>query len=139
MNNILKISEAASIALHAMIILAQKKDGLVSVKDIAGQLKISGNHLSKVLQRLVKAELIVSIKGNKGGFKLAKNPETINFLEIYEVIDGKFKPSACLLNKPSCIHQCIMGDLTNSINKQVENFFKNTKLADFINYTDSTK
>jgi len=132
MSNILRISEAASIALHAMIILTQKQDELVSVKDIASQLEISGNHLSKVLQRLVKAGLVVSIKGSKGGFKLAKNPETINFLEIYEAIDGKFKPSTCLLNKASCMHQCIMGGLTNSINKQVEDFFNNTKLTDFI-------
>jgi len=132
MSNILKISEAASIALHAMIILTQKKNELVSVKDIANQLDISGNHLSKVMQRLVKAELVVSIKGNKGGFKLAKDPDTINFLEIYEAIDGKYKPSTCLLNKPSCVHSCIMGDLTGSINKQVEDFFKKTKLTDFI-------
>ena len=132
MSNILKISEAASIALHAMIILTKKQNEIVSVKDIASQLEISGNHLSKVLQRLVKAELVVSIKGNKGGFKLAKNHETINFLEIYEAIDGKFKPSTCLLNKPSCTHTCIMGNLMGSINKQVAEFFQKTKLTDFI-------
>lgn len=132
MSNILKISEAASIALHAMIILARKQNELISVKDIAGQLEISGNHLSKVMQRLVKAELVTSVKGGKGGFKLAKKPEDINFLEIYEAIDGKFKPSTCLLNKPSCMHECIMGSLTNSVNKQVEEFFKNTRLTDFV-------
>ncbi|HBG48509.1 MAG TPA: Rrf2 family transcriptional regulator [Cyanobacteria bacterium UBA9971] len=132
MSNILKISEAASIALHAMLILASKGNKLVSVKDIAGKLNISENHLSKVLQRLAKAGLVVSIKGNKGGFRLAKNPDTINFLEIYEAIDGKFKPSACLLNKPSCSHACIMGDLMNSINKQIEEYFSKTKLTEFI-------
>ncbi len=132
MSNILRISEAASIALHSMIILAQKRNELVSVKDIAGQLEISGNHLSKVLQRLVKADLVISIKGNKGGFKLAKKPEDISFLEIYEAIDGRFKPSTAFLNKASCMHTCIMGGLTNSINKQVEEFFQKTLLADFI-------
>jgi Rrf2 family protein len=131
MSSILKISEASSIALHAMIILASQKDRLVSVKDIAMQLEVSGNHLSKVMQRLVKSELVLSIKGSKGGFKLAKAPEETTFLEIYEAIDGKFKPSACLLNKANCMHTCIMGGLTGSINKQVEEFFKNTKLSDF--------
>jgi len=132
MSNLLKISEAASIGLHAMIILANHPNELVSVKDIAMQLDISGNHLSKVLQRLVKSELVVSIKGSKGGFKLAKKPEDVTFLEIYEAIDGKFKPSSCLLNKVGCVHKCIMGELVGSINKQVEDFFKNTKLTDFI-------
>jgi len=81
MSNILRISEAASIALHAMIILASKQEELVSVKDIASQLEISGNHLSKVLQRLVKAELVISIKGSKGGFKLVKNKFTKQLTE----------------------------------------------------------
>jgi len=134
--SILKISEAASIALHSMIILATREDEVVSVKDIAAELEISGNHLSKVLQRLAKAELVFSIKGNKGGFILAKNPAEITFLEIYEAIDGKFKPSACLLNKPACPHKCIMGGLTDSINKQVKEFFTNTKLVDFIKTSD---
>lgn len=132
MNNLLKISEAASIGLHAVIILANSRNILVSVKDISATLDISGNHLSKVLQRLVKAELVISIKGGKGGFKLAKSPEDINFMEIYEAIDGKFKPSPCLLNKISCQGNCIMGGLTNSINKQVEEFFIKTRLVDFI-------
>ena len=131
MSSILKISEAASIALHSMIILASKQEELVSVKEISSQLEVSANHLSKVLQRLVKEGLVVSIKGSKGGFKLSKNPEEITFLEIYEAIDGKFRPSACLLNKDSCEHTCIMGGLTSSINKQVEEFFRKTKLTDF--------
>jgi len=133
MSGILKISEAASIGLHAMIILAQKQNQLVSVKDIASQLEISGNHLSKVMQRLVKSELVLSIKGNKGGFKLAKPSEEITFLQVYEAIDGRYNPSTCLLNKAFCSHKCIMGELTFSVNKQVEDFFKKTKLSDFLN------
>lgn len=132
MSNILKISEAASIALHAMLILAKNGERLTSVKDIAGKLGVSENHLSKVLQRLAKAGLVESIKGSKGGFKLAKKPEIINFLDIYEAIDGKFQPSACLLNRPSCLHTCIMGDLMTSINKQVEEYFSKTNLLEFI-------
>lgn len=131
MGNVLKISEAASLALHAMAVMAQNKDKLVSVKEIADSLDVSYNHLSKVLQRLVKTELVLSIKGYGGGFKLAKNPEEITFLEIYEAIDGRFNPSKCLLDKKECAQKCIMGDLLVSINKQVEEFFSNTKLSDF--------
>lgn len=132
-SHLLKISDAASIGLHAMIVIASDKDGgFLTVKDIAKNLDVSANHLSKVLQRLVKEELVVSIKGNKGGFRLAKAPDDTTFLEIYEAIDGKLRPSPCLLNKAVCIHTCIMGGLTQSINRQVETFFRNTKLADFI-------
>lgn len=130
--SILKISEAASIALHAMIILAKNQDKLISVKEIAISLDISANHLSKVMQRLNKAGLIDSIKGYNGGFKLIKKPEDINFLKIYELIDGELSGSKCLLAKNECSQECILSDLVVSVNKQVREKFEKTKLSDFI-------
>ncbi len=134
MSSILKISEAASLALHSMIILAKKGDQVVSVKEISEMLNISANHLSKVMQRLVKADLVLSIKGNKGGFKLALPPAKLTLLDIYEAIDGKFKPSSCLLskNKPCEPDKCFLGELLISVNKEVEEHFKNKKLSSFI-------
>lgn len=129
--SLLKISEAASIALHAMIELAKSKNKLVSVREIAERLDISANHLSKVMQRLVKAGLIESIKGFNGGFKLCTDPEKINFLEIYEIFDGKLKDSNCLLANNECKTNCIFGDLVSSVNRQVREKFSKTKLSDF--------
>lgn len=131
MGNILKISEAASLALHAMTIMSQKKDKLVSVKEISEMLNVSANHLSKVMQRLVKAELVISIKGYGGGFKLAKKPEDVSFLDIYEAIDGRFNPTNCLINRGNACVNCIMGSFVESINNQVEEYFSKTTLKDF--------
>jgi Rrf2 family protein len=133
MNSILKISEAASLGLHGMIILAQHRDEVVSVKYMAEQLDVSANHLSKVMQRLVKTGLVTSVKGNRGGFQLAQEPEKITLLDIYEAIDGKFNPSGCLLGRNACAAgECILGDLIRSVNKQVEDHFRGTKLNSFI-------
>lgn len=130
--SILKISEAASIALHAMIELAKKQDKLISVKEIANTLDVSANHLSKVMQRLTKAGFVESIKGFNGGFKIAGKVEDITFLEIYELFDGKLKDSNCLLAHQECKSNCIFGDLISSINKQVKEAFVKTKLSDFV-------
>lgn len=131
-NNILKISEAASIALHAMIELAQNQDKLISVKEISAKFDVSSNHLSKVMQRLNKAGLIASIKGFNGGFKLTVKPEEVTFLEIYELFDGKLRTTNCILQKHDCGDKCIFGDLIFSINNQVRERFERTKLSDFI-------
>ena len=129
--SILKISDAASLALHAMIILTQNRKRLVSVKEISSTLDVSANHLSKVMQRLSKAGFIESIKGFNGGFKLSINPEDVNFLELYEIFDGKIKDSNCLLMKNECGDKCIFGGLISSINHQVIEKFEKTKLSDF--------
>ncbi len=131
-STILKISDAASIALHAMIVLATNQDKLVSVKDISTQLDVSANHLSKVMQRLTKSGFIESIKGYNGGFRLSVSPEKISFLEIYEAFDGKLKGSTCLLGKDKCAHTCLFGDLVSSVNKQVKEKFESTKISDFM-------
>lgn len=130
-DSILKISEAASLALHAMIVLSQNQKRLVSVKEIANTLDVSANHLSKVMQRLNKAGFIESIKGFNGGFKLSVAPEDVTFLEIYEIFDGKIKNSNCLLLNKDCGDKCIFGDLISSINRQVRERFEKTKLSDF--------
>lgn len=134
MNSILKISEACSLALHSMIVLAERQDRFVSAKEISEVLEVSSNHLSKVLQRLAKAKLVSSVKGLNGGFKLAKPAELVTFLIIYEAVEGKFEPTNCLLGNKVCKKQtgCNMGTLVTSINKQILDYFKNTKLSQFV-------
>lgn len=130
-NSLLKISEAATIGLHAMIMLAKNHEKMLTLNIIAKALNVSPNHLSKVMQRLNKAGFIESIKGYNGGFKMALNPEEVSFLEIYETFDGKLKCGNCLLTN-NCEKDCIFGDLVSSVNKQVKDKFEQTKLSDFI-------
>lgn len=130
--SILKISEATSLALHAMMILTKNQKKLVSVKEIATELDVSANHLSKVMQRLNKAGFIDSIKGFNGGFKLSVAPGKVTFLEIYELFEGKLKSSNCLLNNRECGDKCMFGDLISSVNNQVKERFEKTKLSDFL-------
>lgn len=132
MNSILRISDAASIAFHTMYILASNNDKLFSTKEIALTLNVSENHLAKVLQRLAKVGLVSSARGPKGGFVLGKKPQEITLLDIYEVIDGPLNPATCLIGKPVCNNNCILGDLIESINKKVTEQFKSTKLSQFV-------
>lgn len=134
MQSVLKISDAASIALHAMTYITFHRDETVCTKEIANNFGVSANHLSKVLQRLVKAGLLRSVKGPSGGFELTRKCEDISFLEIYEAIDGKLSTGCCLFGKDLCqCETCIMGDFLNKTNKSVREFFGNKRLSDFCN------
>ena len=132
MQSIAKISEATAIALHAMIYICNKGKETSSVKEIAQKFNISDNHLSKVLQRLVKAGYLISSKGPKGGFVIAKGKESTSFLEIYELIEGKLENSNCLFISAPCQgKKCIMGGLISKINTEFKNYFTNNKISDF--------
>jgi len=128
----LNISEAASLAFHAMILLAAHPNRLVSTREIASSLHGSEAHLAKVLQRLVRAGLVESIRGPAGGFRLKRESSKIYLLEVFEVMEGKLTEHKCLLSSPVCGNgSCIFGGMLDSINRQVRDYFTRTRLSEF--------
>ncbi len=127
-----KISEATAIALHSMIYIVNQGGKVVSLKLIAEQFKVSEHHLSKVLQRLVKAGFLESVKGPRGGFKIASGKENTTFAQIYETIEGKMECSDCLFpSRVSNCKNCIMGDFLKKANRDFLNYMKSKKISDF--------
>lgn len=126
-----KVSEATAIALHSMIYISKQGGKYVSLKPIAQKFKISEHHLSKVLQRLVKAGFLESAKGPKGGFKASPDKKNATFLEIYEAIEGKTEYYSCLFssNTSDCPN-CIMGDFLKKAGSDFYDFMKNRKISD---------
>lgn len=127
----LKISEAASLALHTMALLAAYPEEVFTNKEIASEIKASEAHLAKVLQRLVREGFVRSERGPRGGFILGKDAHRCTLLDIYECIDGSFTVSDCLLKTPSCSGgKCIMDGVLRSVNTIVEKYFTKTKLSE---------
>jgi len=133
MDGILNISEAANLALHAGMLLARARGQALAVRVMATELDASYDHLTKVLQRLTKAGLVRATRGPGGGFVLAKSPERIQLLDLYEAIDGKFSMRRCLFGRKACpARNCVMGDLVDRLNHQVLEHLKGRRLSDLI-------
>jgi Rrf2 family protein len=134
MPNVLKISEAASIAMHTVLMLASHGGEVLSNSHIASQLKVSENHLAKVLQRLVKVGMVSSVRGPKGGFSLSKDIGDITLLDVYEAIDGPLEMDNCLLKRPICGggKNCVLGSLLSSVNRDVRKQLSGTKLSELV-------
>ncbi|MBU2488021.1 MAG: Rrf2 family transcriptional regulator [Proteobacteria bacterium] len=130
MAHLVKISEAASMALHTMILLACRGVTMTS-RDLAAILGGSENHLSKVLQRLARAGLLNSVRGPRGGFFLARPADEVSLLEVYEAIEGPLVPTGCLLDRPVCGGMCILGDLLSAVDGKAARYLKEKKLSDF--------
>ncbi|NCB49431.1 MAG: Rrf2 family transcriptional regulator [Alphaproteobacteria bacterium] len=126
-----KISESTAIALHSIIYIANREGKTIPLKEIETRFNISGNHLSKVLQRLKKEGFIKSVKGPKGGFSIVPKYKNLTFLDIYELMEGKIQQHACLFNShPNNCQNCIMGNLIQDTNNNIINFMKNKKITD---------
>ena len=99
---ILRVSEAANLAVHALAYLAGSAGEPASATQIAHSLGISEAHLSKVLQRLVKAGYLRSVRGAKGGFQLSRQPDEVTVLDLLVAVDGPLPERGCLLGTPIC-------------------------------------
>lgn len=130
MSGIVHLSEAANLGLHAMIVLAGEPKALIRTAEMAELLSVSGDHLAKVLQGLVRAGLLESTRGPRGGFQLSRPASDISLLEIYQAIEGELRPSACLLGQPRCSGECVLGDFILSVNEDFRKRFAHTRLSD---------
>ena len=131
MKSIIKISEAASLAIHTMVMLASTDDRLVTTAEMSRSMSVSEAHLAKVLQRLTKVGIVNSVRGPGGGFKLSKPPDSITLNDIYESIDGEIPDSDCLYEQSICNRQsCIMGGLIGSVSEEIKKYFTTTSLSD---------
>jgi Rrf2 family protein len=119
MESILRISDAAAIAIHTADYLAGLTGPPSSAGSIAKALDISYNHLSKVLQQLTKAGLVRPARGPKGGFTLSPAGKKAKVRNFIAAIDGPPAVKTCLLKRKVCRGRgCIFGDFLAETNKR---------------------
>ena len=85
----MKISRSTGYALLAAGYLAQhQKEGIILSQDISKKYNIPLEYLLKILQQLVRANVLRSKRGPRGGFSLARPVKKITLLQIIEAVDG---------------------------------------------------
>ncbi len=85
----MRISRSTGYALLAVGYIAQRTDKkIILSQDISEKYNMPLEYLLKILQQLVRANVLRSKRGPRGGFSLAKPPHRITILEIVEAVDG---------------------------------------------------
>lgn len=132
MSGPVRVSEAASLALHASALIAGADGVRVSAVSMAATLGASRAHLGKVLQHMVKAGLVHSSRGPGGGYVLARPPEEISLREIYETVDGPMDTHHCLLGMPVCGQKsCPLGELVGRVGEEIAEAMTRMTLKDY--------
>lgn len=127
------LSKTAQYALRAMIYLGQREgEDPTRVDEIAGRLDVPRNYLSKILHALVKAGVLESLRGPRGGFKLARPMASITLFELVAPFDDIEARRVCLLGREECsdITPCAIHEHWKTTATQVARFFRETSLAE---------
>lgn len=104
----MQLSKFSDYSFRALIYLAQNTNRLSTIEQMAGELKISQNHLKKIIHKLSKGRFIESFKGRDGGIKLAKKPNEIGLSEVLLYTEVNTDFVECLkhnINHTQCPYQ----------------------------------
>ena len=101
-------------------------------RDIATSQNISEKYISRLVIDLRKAGFIKSIRGAKGGYRMARFPEDITLLEIVETMEGRTSIVDCVLQPDACIKVggCAVHQTWAEINRKIREVLGEVTLKD---------
>jgi len=110
----LRLSKKSDYALISMKHLATRSDGgaSASAREISEAYDIPLELLAKVLQRLVRARLLVSVQGTRGGYRLGRSAQLISVADVIQAVDGPVTVTACSDTDHNCdqFNKCSIRD-----------------------------
>jgi Rrf2 family protein len=102
----MQLTRAADYAVRVMIHMAGLPPGTrTSRTDLANAAGCPDQFLSKVLQDLTRAGLVVSHRGKTGGFELPGINQSATVLEVVEAVEGPVRLNVCLAHDHACERQ----------------------------------
>ena len=129
------LSQTSSYAVRAMVHLADVGDGTpTKVDDIARELDVPRNYLSKILHTLARAGLLSSMRGPGGGFTMSQSPSSIRLLDVIGHFESRDGEDACLMGNKTCRedHPCAAHDRWAAVKNHVSTFLSDTTILDLL-------
>lgn len=132
----MKVSTKGRYALRVMIDLAQNKEkGFVSLKEIAERQQISMKYLEMIVGILNRADLVLSLRGKSGGYKLTREASQYTIGEILKLTEGSMAPVSCIEGGvASCEHaqECVTLPLWQGLDRVIDEYLESITLEDLM-------
>lgn len=115
------ITRDTDYALKALCFIAKSKAEIVSVSEFTRQLRMPRPFLRKILQVLNRRGILRSLKGQGGGFSLARPPQKVFLIDIMRIFQGELSLNECFLKKMVCPDQshCLLRNQITRIERYV--------------------
>lgn len=125
-----KFSKKVEYALISLNhINSNKPCGPISVRQISDTYNIPYELLAKILQKLSKFNILDSIKGPKGGYKLKDRYNKLTLIEFIEILEGPFGVAGCLVDiECEQLSNCNIIKPLDKINSKIYQVFNDIKL-----------
>lgn len=131
----MKVNTKVRYGLRAILQIANAYGGdPVPVSVISQTQEISGKYLEQVIGALRRADLVVSRKGVRGGYTLARDPGSISLWEIITALDNQTALVDCVIDPEVCDRSddCLTRSIWTLLSRRMEEFWSSFTLADLL-------
>ena len=131
----MKLSTRTKYGTRALMTLALAEDDRVmSTREVADKQDISFKYLEQIMSALRAGGLVNSRRGQSGGYTLSRQPEKINLLQVYRVLEGSTAPSDCVDNPETCSLGCACPtrETWAEIGRSIREVLENTTLRELV-------
>jgi Rrf2 family iron-sulfur cluster assembly transcriptional regulator len=131
----MRLTRAGEYGIRCVLYMATKGQGkIVNRREIALEMDIPDQFLSKIAQQLARAGIIEIQQGPKGGLRLLKSPVNISLLEVIEAVIGEIFLNDCILNPNVCGRSdtCKVHSVWEKARNQLRNTLQNADIASLV-------
>lgn len=130
-----RLSKTTDYGIVLMAQLADEREGEPqNARELAAASDLPVPMVSKVLKALAREGLLVSQRGAKGGYSLARAPEDLTVSEMIRVLEGPVALTDCAIGPALCEHEtmCVVREPWQQISRVVEQALSDVTLADLV-------
>ena len=131
----MRLSTRSRYGTRAVLDIALHGDsGPVTLKEMSRRQDLSRKYLGQIINQLLTAGILESIRGPRGGYLLSRSPDQIRLGEIIRALDGSVAPSRCVENPGVCERNgnCAAREVWTRVKESVESVIDETTVADLV-------
>ncbi len=138
----MKFSAQEEFGLRCLISIAREgEEGFLTILQISEREGLSGSHVAKLLSILRKHGFVKSVRGQQGGYRMARPPQAILVRDVLEALGGRLYDSGFCLRHAglgeSCVHEtdCTLRPLWGTVQNAVDRVIAMITLQDLLDGT----
>ena len=116
----------------ALSYMSERSNDPVSAREITEYLNCPFHPFSRVLQKLVDQEIIVSKQGIKGGYFLNKNLEELSFYQLMRAVLPQLEIADCISCSCDLLQTCNIKKPIHNLNKRFLDFYKSLNVSEIL-------
>ena len=132
----MKVSTKGSYAFRMLVDLCEHEcEGYIPLKEVADRQDISKKYLEQIIPLFNSTDILISARGNQGGYRLGRLPKDVSVGEVLSIAEGSISPVSCVDDEMDCerLKNCPTRKVWQNLDTVIKDYLYHVSLQDILN------